>query len=378
MGLRKGTVSFSRYRLIGALPDHFPEFFNERIRKNAFQTVWRTAEEKAAGWTDLEDPLDTDFPYASYALGQYLLFSLRIDRKSVAPSLLRLRVAEAEKSKLKETGQKKLYREQREAIRESVRLELLGRTLPIPSFFEVCWSVPDNTLIFCSLSDKVFEDLQELFRDSFQLALCPYVPWDPHLPDAKQTAPADSTVKVIDPPPLHAFPPGVDPLTIGREFLTWLWFKSEERNGRILIPGAGEGEVFFIRRLVLESGDGEYAETIVCQGLHADLKEGKEALRQGKKITAARLRVAYENTEWEFTFKADRFHFQSMKLPTLPENDGDQIDRDGQLLERIDLIEKAAGMMDLLFQSFLQRRLAGNWDGELARMHRWISQIAGI
>ena len=377
MGLRKGTVSFSRYRLIGAPPDHFPEFFNERIRKNAFQTVWRTAEEKATGWTDLEDPLDTDFPYASYAQGRYLLFSLRIDRKSVAPSLLRLRVMEAERSKLVETGQKKLYREQRDAIREAVRLELLGRTLPVPSFFEVCWSVPENTLIFCSLSDKVFEDLQELFRDSFQLTLAPYVPWDPQLPGAKQTPPVGGAAKVIEAPPLPAFPPGVDPLTIGREFLTWLWFKSEERNGRVLIPGVGESEVFFIRRLVLESGDGEYAETVVCQGLHADLKEGKEALRQGKKITAARLRVAHDKTEWEFTFKADRFHFQSMKLPTLPENDGEEIDREGQLLERIALIEKASGMMDLLFQSFLEHRLSNDWEGELSRMHRWISQITG-
>ena len=377
MGLRKGTVSFSRYRLIGAPPDHFPEFFNERIRKNAFQIVWRTAEEKATGWTDLEDPLDTDFPYASYALGRYLLFSLRIDRKSVAPSLLRLRVMEAERSKLVETGQKKLYREQRDAIREAVRLELLGRTLPIPSFFEVCWSVPENTLIFCSLSDKVIEDLQELFRDSFQLTLAPYVPWDPQLPGAKQTPPVGGAAKVIEAPPLPAFPPGVDPPTIGREFLTWLWFKSEERNGRVLIPGVGESEVFFIRRLVLESGDGEYAETVVCQGLHADLKEGKEALRQGKKITAARLRVAHDKTEWEFTFKADRFHFQSMKLPTLPENDGEETDREGQLLERIALIEKASGMMDLLFQSFLERRLSNDWEAELSRMHRWISQITG-
>ena len=283
MGLRKGTVSFSRYRLIGSLPDHFQEFFNERIRKNAFQIVWRTAEEKATGWTGLEDPLDTDFPYASYALGQYLLFSLRIDRKSIAPSLLRLRVTEAERSKLMETGQKNLYREQREAIREAVRLDLLGRILPVPSFFEICWSVPKNTLIFCSLSDKVFEDLQVLFRDSFLLTLSPYLPWDPPLPDAKQTPPDGGAAKVVEPPPLPAFPLGVDPLTVGREFLTWLWFKSEERNGRVLIPGAGESEVFFIRRLVLESGDGEYAETVVCQGLHADLKEGKEALRQGKR-----------------------------------------------------------------------------------------------
>lgn len=376
MGLRKGTISFSRYRLIGALPDHFPAFFDERIRKNAFQSLWRTAEEKATGWTGLEDPLDTDFPYAAYAQGRYLLFSLRIDRKSIAPSLLRLRTTEAERNKLMETGQKKLYREQREAIREAVRLELLGRTLPVPSCFEICWSVKDHTLTFCSLSDKVFEELQTLFRDSFQLALSPYVPWEPP-PGSAAPLPSGGIHPAIDPPPLPALPPGVDPLLIGREFLTWLWFKSEERNGRIQIPTVGECEVFFIRRLVLESGDGEYAETVVCQGLHADLKEGKEALRQGKKITAARLRLAHDRTDWEFTFKADRFHFQSMKLPTIPEKDGDELDREGQLLERIDLVEKAAEMMDRLFRSFLERRISPDWDGELTRMHRWISQVTG-
>ena len=65
MGLLKGSVTFSRYRIAGALPDHFPEFFNERIRRYAFQTVWRTTDEKAAGWTSVENGLDTDFPYAS-------------------------------------------------------------------------------------------------------------------------------------------------------------------------------------------------------------------------------------------------------------------------------------------------------------------------
>ncbi len=110
----------------------------------------------------------------------------------------------------------------------------------------------------------------------------------------------------------------------------------------ILIPGGGESEVVFVRRLVLESGEGEYAETVVCQGLHADLKEGKEALRQGKKITAARLRVAHDKAEWEFTFKADRFHFQSMKLPTVAESEGEEVDREGQILET-DLSDRKGG-----------------------------------
>ncbi len=358
MGLLKGSVTFSRYRIVGAPPDHFPEFFNERIRRFAFQNVWRTSDEKAAGWTSLEDGLDTDFPYASYAQGKYMLFSLRIDRKAVAPSLLRLRIQETERKQLTESGQKKLYREQREAIKESVRLDLLGKTLPVPAFHEICWSVPDNVVTFCCLSDKVVGELQEIFKESFSLGLCPYAPWN------VEGAGTDVS--------LPSLPPGIDPLTVGREFLTWLWFKSEERNGTVRIPG-GECEVLFVRRLVLEAGEGEYAETIVCQGLHADLKEGKEALRQGKKISAARIHMALDKAEWEFTFKADRFHFQSMKLPTASESDGDETDREGQILERIYLIEKAAGMMDQLFRSFLDLRLS-TWEDELARMQRWIAQ----
>jgi hypothetical protein len=371
MGLLKGSVTFSRYRIVGTLPDHFPEFFNERISRYAFQTVWRTTDEKAAGWT-AENGLDTDFPYASYAQGRYMIFSLRIDRKSVAPSLLRLRILEAERKQLAESGQKKLYREQREAIRESVRLDLLGKTLPVPSFHEICWSVPDNVLTFCCLSDKVAGELQELFRESFSLGLAPYAPWQVVGEDGKPQGAATGSGSSAQ--SLSPLPPGVDPLTVGREFLTWLWFKSEERNGTIRIPGGGESEVVFVRRLVLESGEGEYAETIVCQGLHADLKEGKEALRQGKKISAARLRAAHDKAEWEFTFKADRFHFQSMKLPTVAESEGEEADREGQILERIYLIEKAAGMMDQLFRSFLDLRLSDGWGKEQTRMQRWIVQ----
>jgi hypothetical protein len=370
MGLLKGSVTFSRYRIAGTLPDHFPEFFNERIRRHAFQTVWRTTDEKAMGWTSVENGLDTDFPYASYAQGRYMLFSLRIDRKSVAPSLLRLRILEAERKQLAENGQKKLYREQREAIRESVRLELLGKTLPVPSFHEICWSVTENVLTFCCLSDKVAGELQELFRECFSLDLAPYAPWDVKKRGADpQSASAESSSHN---PALPSLPPGVDPLTVGRDFLTWLWFKSEERNGMIRIPGGDESEVVFVRRLVLEAGEGEYAETVICQGLHADLKEGKEALRQGKKISAARLRMAHDKAEWEFTFKADRFHFQSMKLPTIVESEGEEADREGQILERIYLIEKAAGMMDQLFRSFLDLRLTG-WENELTHMQRWIA-----
>ena len=245
MGLLKGNITFSRFRILGSMPDPFDEFFAERIHRFAFQNIWHTGDEKIKGWISIENCVDSDFPYASYAQGKYLLFSLRIDRKFIPPSLLKIRLMEAEQKQLKESGQKKLYRVQREAIRDSVRLELLAKALPVPSFYDICWSVQERMLTFCSLSDKVGTELQEFFRDSFSLTLAPYTPWDiENLPFSQNNA--------LSLPHLHS---GIDSGAIGREFLTWLWFKSEERNGRITDTKGGENEIIFPRRLVLESGE---------------------------------------------------------------------------------------------------------------------------
>lgn len=344
MGLKKGAVTFSRYELTGGTGESGEGFLLERLRRYAFDEVWRTADERLIGWTDFDTPLDRDF--ASCDHGKYLLFSLRIDQKRVPPSLLRLRIMEEERRKLAESGQKRLYREQREAIREAVRLELLAKCLPTPSSFEVCWSVSDKRVLFCSLSDKVVGEFQELFRESFGLSIAPCLPWG-----GAETADAKG---------------------MGREFLTWLWFKSEERGGTVEIPGLGDCGVSFVKRIVLESGEGQYAESVVCQGMNADLREAKEALRQGKKITAARLRLACDREEWEFTFKADRFHFQSLKtIDCDPE--GDPEDREGRLLERIYLIEKAAEIMDRLGRLFCEVKSTALWEAESERMKRWIS-----
>ena len=163
---------------------------------------------------------------------------------------------------------------------------------------------------------------------------------------------------------------------LGREFLTWLWFKSEERNGSILIPGLGDIEVLFLRRLVLESGEGDYSETIVCKGFRADLKEGKTALREGKKIKEARIRLGLGSDEWEFTFKADTFLFQSMKLPDAPSYaEEDERDREGRLLDRISMTERAVETMEQLFSLFLNKRTSPEWKSEeIPRIARWVQK----
>ncbi|MFA4915433.1 MAG: recombination-associated protein RdgC [Syntrophales bacterium] len=359
MGLIKGTLTFSRMCVAGSPPDLSPGKIEECLKRNAFQDRFLSAQEKVMGWTSAENILDSSFSGAQYSLGPYLLFSLRIDRKVIPPSLLKVRVMEAEKAYLNEKGLKKIYREQRAAIAEAVRADLLQKIQPVPAIFDVCWSVSTGALWFSSLSENAVQEFVDLFKQTFQIILAPLGPWDTPGLD-KETREAIAATETQG---------GISELSVGREFMTWLWFKSAERNGSIMIPGVGDIELFFVRRLALASGEGDYSETVVCQGLHSDLREGKEALRRGKLIKDARISMDRDSSKWEFTFKADRLQFQSLKLP---ETQGDEEDdRSGRILERIYLVERAVETMDRLFVLFLQTRCSPAWEREFDRMTKW-------
>ena len=374
MGLLKGTWTFARYHIIGKIPEQFDDFIDARLKQYAFSSLARETMEKNMGWTSLENVLDTDFTYAKYKCGENLIFSLRSDRKPIPPSLLKLKVMEAEKNNLADSGKKRLFRHEREEIKERVQLELQTKALNVPSFYELCWFPQKNYLMFGSLAAKVTEDFEQYFKESFQLTLLPFLPWESVSGTGKREITAAETSHTLVNPQPPAGEETNKPFFWGREFLTWLWFKSEERGGIIKIPAKHEIELVFLQRLVLASGDGEYSETVVCQGLHSDMKEGREALRQGKKIKEARLRLTNDATKWEFTLKADYLQYQSLKLPATIDDD-EEPDREGQNMERIFLIETAVETMDRLFAAFSDLRLSLQWENEeLPRMRQWLNQ----
>ncbi len=358
MGILKGSLSFSRYTIHQELPERFLDFVHQRLTRNAFSGLETSERRKIMGWTGIEDLLDTRFDQARHVKGDYLLFSLRVDRKTVPPSLLKVETMAAEKRYLQETGKERLYREQKQDIRDRIELAILEKSLAVPSFYDICWSISGQWLIFTSLAETARLDFQEMFKASFGFNPVPLFPWE----GGGAAGPAATE---------GAEPLAKDPMTISREFLTWLWFKSEERDGFIALPGRGEIEVIFLRRLVLEGGDGVHAETVICHGMNADLEEGKEALRQGKKIREARIRLRIDADSWEFTFKADLFAFQSLKPPETvgmeEKNDGE-----GRTLERIYLIERAVRTMDELFALFMGIRTSPDWHGhEQPRILKW-------
>jgi len=359
MGLVKGNFSFMQFSVEGQLPQAFTTFINTRIKGHSFREARNSTEEKRMGWVSVTDILDAEFESANYVLGDYLIFSLRIDRKLISPKLMKIRLMEEQRRFLAEHGKTRIGKAMNEGLKDKVKLELMTKCDPVPSFYDVLWAVGQNKVYFSSLSDKVADDFVDLFKKTFSLSLRRILPQE-HPQALAAKARNDVAVEDIS--------------LIGREFLTWLWFKSEERNGHIALGKTEEVELHLLKRIALEAGEGEYSQGVVCSGLHAELTEGKEAIRQGKKVTEAGIRLIADQNEWEFTLKADNFHFQSLKLPPAEWQETSE-DQSGKLLERIYLIENAAGIIDELYNEFLSIRYSPRWgENEMKLVTKWLHQ----
>ena len=160
---------------------------------------------------------------------------------------------------------------------------------------------------------------------------------------------------------------------LGREFLTWIWFKGELNEGLFsLEDGGGAIELFLTDRLSLADA-GQGAEKIAVKSEDpSNTPEANVALRQGKKVDKACLRLVRGQREWVVTLAGDSLAGSGIKIPALLTREADE-----KLRERLALLDELDAMIVALFKSFLKIRLdAGAWEDERASMQAWITQDA--
>ncbi len=165
---------------------------------------------------------------------------------------------------------------------------------------------------------------------------------------------------------------------LGQEFLTWLWWKSEERGGSVELPGEGDITVVFEKHMLLESGEGESTEKIVCTGLQTELEEARTGLQMGKKLEQARIVIGHNDYEYSFTLAAALMEFRNVRLPKTETTENDKGDNpeevEGMILERIYLFEELIKLVNALFRMFLNLRLGEAWRDELQKLRQWVAK----
>ena len=164
---------------------------------------------------------------------------------------------------------------------------------------------------------------------------------------------------------------------LGQEVLAWLWYKSEERGGAVDIPGTGDVLVVFEKHMLLEFGEGESSEKVICRGLQTELKEARAGLMMGKKPEQARIRIARGDYEFNVTMTAATLEFRNIRLPkTVASTDegDDPESMEGRILDRISLFEELSSLINDLFRMFISLRASDEWPEELQKVRQWVHQ----
>jgi hypothetical protein len=159
---------------------------------------------------------------------------------------------------------------------------------------------------------------------------------------------------------------------LGRDFLTWLWFKSEQQNG-IFKTGQGEDFALYLeQKVVVLGGEGESLEKAVCTGFMSELREAKLGLRSGKKVAQAKIKLEQDVNEWIMEVDASNFTFSGLKTPKVDTRMEEGDDPDSIFLEKVFLVEKAIMLVDEVFKKFVEIRFSMDWHGEVDAFRKWL------
>lgn len=157
---------------------------------------------------------------------------------------------------------------------------------------------------------------------------------------------------------------------LGREFLSWLLWRSEAGEPLLEHDGAPL-TVLFGGRIVLRGIAGEVTELMARGAMAPYSALVKEALDRGLLIHSARLKLTHGDEKvFEVTLDAEFLDVRSAKLPELMSEE-----EDDQLSERLYLSEQLSALLEALLAEFLKARGSRRWSKTVVpAMKAWLAE----
>ena len=204
MGLLSPSVSLTRYRVEGQIEKPIIDNILSGLKNNFFAETDGESSDIMAGWTSFENPFSPNIKSDSFVFGTDFLFSLRVDKKSIPPKLIKKHYSIETARRTSVSGREYLSRNEQKEIKEHVISRLMARIPATPDLFDVIWKYERNMLFFFSTLKTANEILESLFFQSFKLPLIRIFPYtladlgsglkDPERDSLNQISPTDFMV----------------------------------------------------------------------------------------------------------------------------------------------------------------------------------------
>lgn len=362
MSFESGSISCRFFTVREGIPDDaIPRFAD-----GALPPIEVLKRNPISGWTTWRHLFDRDIQDHSARLGGYPYVHLVQAERKVPGTLLKAECRMEELALMKAEGRPFVRRQERADIRKQV-MERLQPTMP-PTLASIPLVLDATDQVACAGATTAKQTDALVLRTHETLGVR-LVPWTP-----ESLAAMEANASLPDLVPT-CFVPGFElagePDSVGQDFLTWLWFVSEEEAATLGRGKDGVG-VLIEGPLVFEfQGEGAY-ETALRKGTPAIAAEARTALLNGKKLRSAKVTLARGEIIWTTTFDADAFVFRSLKLPK-----GEATDDHGRFQERMLSLRDFRQTFVKLYTAFLAVRTAEKrWEQTCRAIFKWIDTRA--
>ena len=177
MSLLSSSVSLTQYRVEGEIEGAFMEVVTDALKHHAIREIDNEPEEKSVGWTSFQNPFQPDFEGSSFVIGTPLVFSLRIDKKTIPAKVVAKHVKMAVDRRLKDADRQALHKNEKREIRDEVMRRLYSRMPATPNTYDLIWNYEEKILWFFTNLKAANEELEDLFTKSFKLSLIRMFPY---------------------------------------------------------------------------------------------------------------------------------------------------------------------------------------------------------
>jgi hypothetical protein len=174
MGALKGSITYSKFRVEGVLPDDLHARYMARIRTRTFkQLTPEDQDDVSVGWVPIERPFDDEISFRSDGVffGSYLNLGLRMDRWKFPTSLVKSKMAAAERAFKAKTGKERISRAEKAELRDAVERKLRRDGVPVTKTIDLSWNTETRELRLFGRSKVIAEHFHELFEKTFSMRL---------------------------------------------------------------------------------------------------------------------------------------------------------------------------------------------------------------
>jgi len=156
---------------------------------------------------------------------------------------------------------------------------------------------------------------------------------------------------------------------LGREFLTWMMFRSARDEGVFRMNEGDVIEVMFEKALTLEGENPAREMSSIKVDDPTDSEEVLLSLRLNKKVSRARITVIADSREYHLLLDAPTLSLRGVKLPDLV-----AIDPIEALAEQSSTLTDIEDIIHRLFIQFVRMRLdTAAWAEETGADSKWLS-----